>query len=229
MHALRRLSAAFLLCLLTAALAGVAAPASAAEGYTYWGYYQRADDGWAFSQKGANEVTPDDGTVEGWRFATTVGTQPRPPRTDLTFDEVCAGSEAGDGEKRVAVVLDYGVAEDAPDGEEPPTPEAQCAVVPEDANGQQVLDSVADVRVEDGLTCGINGYPAGACATTVKDATAPESEEPVEFTVPTDGSDAEAAADSSQEQSGAPWALVGVGALVAVLVVAGVIVARRRA
>lgn len=229
MHPLRRLVAVSVSCAFAAVCLGVAAaPASAEDGYTYWGYYQLVDGSWEFSQKGANEVTPDDGAVEGWRYATTVGSKTLPPRTDLGFDEVCGDTEAATSEKRVAVVLDYGVTDDAPDGEEPPAPEALCAVVPEDANGQQVLDSVADVRIDDGITCGINGYPSGVCATTVKDATVPSSEETVDFAVPADEGDTEAAAESSASDDGAPWALIGVGALLLVLLGAGALVARRR-
>lgn len=232
MRLLRRLAATTLAgclsCVAAVAALGItAAPAHAAEGYTYWGYYQLVDGAWQFAQKGPNARTPEGGTVEGWRHATTVGTSSRPPRTDLTFDEICADTEAAEGEKRVGVVLDYGTAEDARDGQQPPTPEAVCAVVPSDTNGAQVLASVADVRVEDGVTCGINGFPATGCSVTVKDASAPQSEPAVDFAVPASDDSGTAAGDTGSDD-GVSWGLVGAGALVLVLVGAGAMVARRR-
>ncbi|HET7326315.1 MAG TPA: SCO2322 family protein [Nocardioidaceae bacterium] len=230
MRLLRRLAAVSVCCAAATLSLGVAAgPAHAEPGYTYWGYYQLVDGEWQFAQKGAGELTPDDGDVEGWRYATTVGTTPRPPRTDLSFAEICADVEAADAEKRVGVVIDYGTAGDAPQGEEPPTPEALCAVVPDDANGQQVLSAVADVRVEGGLNCGINGFPASGCSLTIENATAPESEPTVEFAVPATDDSEPAAEQATAEDGGVSWGLVGAGVLVLALAAAGARLARRRA
>jgi len=232
MHLLRRLAAALLPCVAASVALGVgAAPAHAEDGYTYWGYYLKDGGDWEFAQKGPDALTPEDGAIEGWHFATTVGSQTRPPRTDLTFDEICADAEAAEGEKRVGVLLDYGTTADAAEGEEPPQPEADCAVVPADATGAQVLQSVADVRAEEGLTCAINGYPSTGCGVPVPDATAPATEENVDFAMPSgdSGDSADAAESSAESESGLNPSLIGVGALVLLLVVAGVLVARRRA
>jgi hypothetical protein len=141
-----------------------AAPASAAN-YRYWGYYQLTDGAWTFSQKGAAETNPADGSVEGWRWAITEesGTPPRHPRVTPTFDDVCGSAPAESGKKRVAVVLDYGRDVDG-DGTTPPDPVAECAVVPTAATGAEVLAAVATVRTGDGgLICGIDNYPASGC------------------------------------------------------------------
>jgi hypothetical protein len=141
-----------------------AAPASAAS-YQYWGYYQLTDGAWTFSQKGAAETNPTDGSVEGWRWAITEesGTPPRNPRVTPTFDEVCGSAAAESGKKRVGVVLDYGREADG-DGTRPPDPVAECAVVPTAATGAEVLAAVATVRTGDaGLICGIDNYPASGC------------------------------------------------------------------
>ncbi|HWI33432.1 MAG TPA: SCO2322 family protein [Lapillicoccus sp.] len=141
-----------------------AAPASAAS-YQYWGYYQLTDGAWTFSQKGAAETNPTDGSVEGWRWAITEesGTPPRNPRVTPTFDEVCGSAAAESGKKRVGVVLDYGRDVDG-DGTRPPDPVAECAVVPTAATGAEVLAAVATVRTGDaGLVCGIDNYPASGC------------------------------------------------------------------
>ncbi|MPZ94979.1 MAG: hypothetical protein GEU96_08710 [Propionibacteriales bacterium] len=230
MSLLRRIAA------LTAGIAftliTLASPAHAADGFTYWGYYHLADGAWVPADTGPDGFTPEDGSVEGWHFATTAEAPSRPPRTDASFDEVCKGTDAADGEKRVAVLVDFGVAEEAPDGDTPPDPEAYCAVAPADANGQQVLESVAEVRVDDGLTCGIDGYPTTACSVTVADATVPETEEPVEFALPAAATEETATKEAASESDGdsdAPWALIGVGALLVVMIAGGAVVAKRRA
>ncbi|HVD24065.1 MAG TPA: SCO2322 family protein [Lapillicoccus sp.] len=165
-HGARRASVLAGLGVLLALVAGLltAGPAQAAS-YQYWGYYQLTDATWTFSQKGAAETNPADGSVEGWRWAITEesGTPPRNPRVTPTFDEVCGSAAAESGKKRVGVVLDYGRDVDG-DGTTPPDPVAECAVVPTAATGAEVLAAVATVRTGDGgLVCGIDNYPASGC------------------------------------------------------------------
>lgn len=214
------------------------APAAHAEdGFKYWGYYQFDGGTWTAAQKGADAITPRDGSIEGWHFAVTTTQPNRPPRIDATFQDICAGSTAEQGEKRVAVAIDYGTDAEAPQGDQPPRPVAHCAIVPRDANGLQVLQSAAQVRVENGLACGIDGYPSSGCGTPVSDIEVPSNEEPVEFAMPDsaagqDGGSAEGdqqAASSTSENDGSPWPLVGVGAVVLVLAGGAVLLARRRA
>jgi hypothetical protein len=212
-----------------ATVVGLAAPAQADEGFQYWNYFHLEDGAWAFSQVGPADFTPEDGAVEGFRYGTSTVAQGIEPRADLQevgFDTVCADTEAAEGEKRVAVVVDYGV--DEGNGT-PPEPRAECAVVAEDASSQKVLDEVAEVRVESGMTCALDGYPATGCGVPVKDAEVPAQEETVAFALPSDGGDdagtSDAAADS--EESEVPWGLVGLGALV-VLIAAGAFAMSRR-
>jgi len=209
-----------------AACAGVvvlSAPAQAEDGYKYWGYYLYEDGRWVGATKGADSLTPEDGALEGWHFAVTTTKPDRPPRTDATFQDICAGTEAGQGEKRVAVALDYGTAAEADEGDQPPKPEAVCAVVRDEATGQQVLESVAQVRVEDGLTCAVNGYPAAGCGEPVSDVRIPQQEANVDFRMPAEGSQQSAATGEDM-----PWSLAGVGAVVVVLGGGAVLMARRR-
>ena len=219
---LRRSLTALLTSLLLAGVVPVAAASAYADtGYRYWGYFHWAEaDGWQFATKGPADYTPEDGSVEGWRFALNVGKTAREPRTDGNFSSICADTAAEDGQKRVAVVIDYGLPEDAPEGDEPPAPRGACAVVPTDANGAQVLQAVADVRLEKGLTCGIDGYPAGECAAEVKNASVPEQDEPVELQLP--GAEADADGDF-------PWAPVGVAVLALAIGAAAALTQRRRA
>jgi len=218
------------LLLATVALAGLAGPAQAEEGFQYWNYFHLENDAWAFSEVGPAEYQPEDGSVEGFRFGTSTVSQGIEPRADLAevnFDSVCADSDAAEGEKRVAVVLDYGTEEK--DQGAPPEPRAECAVVAQDASTQQVLEEVSDVRVESGMTCALDGYPASGCGVPVKDADVPTDEEPVAFALPSDDGGENGTSDAAVTSEGddMPWVLVGLGALVVLIAVATLLMSRR--
>lgn len=210
---------------LLAALTGVlalSAPAHAESGYKFWGYYHLTDGTWAASTKGADGYTPDDGAVEGFRYATTTQSDfDRPPRAMPSFADVCGGTQAADAQKRVAIVIDYGTTQDAPEDDAPPQAEAACAVVPSGASTQQALESVEPLRIEKGLICAVDGYPASGCAEQVKNASVPANEKPVDLAMPGEGAEPEA-------QNSAVLPLVGVGALVVLLGGGAAVVARRR-
>jgi hypothetical protein len=211
-----------------AALAGVvalSAPAQAESGYKFWGYYHLTGGKWVASTKGAGGYQPADGSVEGFRYATTTQSDfDRPPRAMPSFADICAGTQAAKGKKRVALVLDYGTTQDAPEGDTPPQAEAECAVVPAGASTQQALESVKPLRIEKGLICAIDGYPSAGCAEQVKNVTVPATEKPVHLAMP--GQSSESADADSQNSAVLP--LVGVGALVVLLGGGAVMVSRRR-
>ena len=197
---------------------GLAAPASA-EAFRYWGYYTSDGDTWTFASAGPADTVPADGSVEGWRFAVTGEESVRYPRAVPDVDVLCAGVEAGDGDKRVGVVLDYGTAEDAPDGESVPAARGACAVVPADATGADVLAEVAELRLGDGgFVCGVDGYPASGCGDPVEGEAPSGDEQPVTLEL--------AGSDDAGSVSWLP-VVVGVGAVAAVGAVA-VVLARRR-
>lgn len=212
-------------------LPGLSGTAHAADGFRYWNYFHLQNGSWEFAKTGAAEFVPEDRSVEGYRYGTSTTAKGITPRADLdevTFEAICAEEEAADGEKRVGVLLDYGVASDADRGETPPAPRGACAVVPEDANGQQVLQSVADVRIEKSLTCGLDGYPVKTCSSTVPNAQVPQ-EQPVAFDLPA-SEDTQAASDPAEDGStdtGLLWPLVGIG-LVIVLIAAVTLAMNRR-
>ncbi|MEV6973365.1 SCO2322 family protein [Kitasatospora sp. NPDC093806] len=143
-----------------------AAPAQAA-GYRYWSFWRWTDGGWAYQQQGPAVHVPADGAVEGWRFAVSPdgGRDAARPGTAGDFGTVCAATPAEGGRKRVAVVLDFGGAADAPGGETPPDPRTACAVVPVRASSAEVLATVAPPLRYDGngLLCAIAGYPRAGC------------------------------------------------------------------
>jgi hypothetical protein len=205
-------------------------PAAQAQGdvFRFWGYYQWTDGAWAFAPVGSAETNPTDGAVEGWRYA-VAGAEPRVPRAEGDFELICGSTEAADGQKRVAVVIDFGSAADSEDGSEPPAPRGACAVVAEDATGSDVLNEAAgDVRLdESGLICGIAGYPAQGCGGPVDTPAPTGPEEQVELTLPAAESEGEAVAadepDSQDEDSGVPVGLlVGIGIVAVVGVAAAV-------
>lgn len=147
---------------------GWAAPAEATS-YRFWAYWLGTDDGWSFSGQGASRV-PADGTVDGWRFAVSEASSSTiPPRHTPSFARICGSTEAVDGSKRVGVVVDFGTAADAPDGESPPAMVTACVVAEPGANGYDVLTEVVQIRTDAGLICGMDGYPAAECGSPVAD------------------------------------------------------------
>jgi hypothetical protein len=228
-----RVEAAVLTLLLSVLLLGAGAgSARAADGYKYWNYFHVTAGKYVFATTGPADFIPKDGSVEAYRYglsSTAKGLTPRASATTYTIDDICADRQAGAGEKRVGVLLDYGTRADAGRGETPPAPRAACAVVPTKANGQQVLDAVAKVRMDKQLLCGIDGYPVKTCSVTVKHPPAPTREAPVDFALPTSRSDgADRQSSSSDSGGGVPWPLVGVVAAVVVIGGAGLALGRRR-
>ncbi|WP_368662679.1 SCO2322 family protein [Kitasatospora sp. NA04385] len=154
-----------------AALLGPAAGTSAAAEYRYWSFWKGGTDGWAYQQVGPAGNVPADGAVDGWRFVLSPdGGQetPRPgPAPD--FASVCRDTAPDGGHKRVAVVLDFGTAQDAPNGEQPPAARSVCASVPTAANSAEVLAAVAaPLRYDSGaMLCAIAGYPHAGCGEQV--------------------------------------------------------------
>lgn len=143
--------------------------ASQAAAYRYWSYWLGADSGWTFANVGPAFRSPADGAVEGWRFSVSGVEGNHAPSFAADFDAVCGDTAPQDGHKRVAVVVDPGLAADAAEGEQPPGAWAMCVVAGLRATGYDVLRAAATVRAERGLICGIGGYPARGCADVIAD------------------------------------------------------------
>jgi hypothetical protein len=186
-----------------------AAPASA-DTTAFWGYWQASGSDWAFAKTGPASAHPKEGAVEGWRFARSSGDTGTPPRAEPSFATICGSTEAGAGDKRVAVVLDYGDQADAPAGATPPAAKTSCAVVPKSATGSDVLAKVAAPKTDkSGLICAIDAF--GPCAAAAPPA-APSSS---------------AAPAAKKKDAGSKVLSVGIG-LVLVLAAGGSMVALRR-
>ena len=198
---LRRGAIGLLLAVVFAPLFG--AGTAYAESYQFWGYYNWSKDSWELAQTGPADVTPKDGDVDGWRFAIGMD-EPRPPRADGDFDAICGQTEPESGRKRVAVVLDYGIAKEAPKADEAPQPRGECAVVPAQASSEQVLSQVAEVRAEQGLTCGVDGYPSTGCGDAAEpaDVTLPEPKVQLQLPDADSGSGERSGRTGDSEQPG---------------------------
>ena len=217
----RRIGALFSVLLFAFVLVASTSGTAHADGFKYWNYFHVKGGKYAFATTGPSGFKPPNGSVEAYRYglsSTAAGLPPRVAATTYTIDDLCANTKAKSGQKRVGVLIDYGTAADAANGAKPPKPRGDCAVVPTAATGQQVLDAVADVRVEKQLVCGIDGYPVSGCSVTVKNPPPAAAQKNVAFTLPPAATSGDSQADKSANDSGVPWTLVGV---VAALVVIG--------
>lgn len=160
---------AVLLALLTGLCLAAASPAHAT-GYRYWSFWDRTGTAWTYATQGPATSVPSDGDVQGFRFAVSEdsgdATKPRGP---ASFTAICGDTPVRDGRKRVALVLDFGTAADAPSGQTPPASRTRCASVRRDATTAEALASVAKPLRYDtnALLCAISGYPRTGCGEPV--------------------------------------------------------------
>ncbi|MFJ3652278.1 SCO2322 family protein [Streptomyces nigra] len=155
-----------------------AAQAAQATGYRYWSFWDRDGGSWSYASLGPSLSRPDDGDVQGFRFAVSEDSQDATrPRGAAEFAVICARTAARDGKKRVALVLDFGTAADAPSGERPPARRTVCARVAPDATTADALAAVAGPLRYDSnaLLCAIDGYPRKGCGEQVASGEKPEA------------------------------------------------------
>ncbi|MFE9168169.1 SCO2322 family protein [Streptomyces kebangsaanensis] len=216
----RVLSALALAAFLTAA--GIGAGQAQAAGYRYWSFWDRDGGNWAYATEGPSTARPSDGDVQGFRFSVSEDSQDASkPRGTADFGAVCGKTPAREGDKRVALVLDFGTRADAPAGETPPAPRTACARVPADATTAEALASVAGPLRYDtnALLCAISGYPQKGCGEQVATGKSPAGEDE-EGKSPAEG--------KSESGTGPSVGLLAGGAAVLVLGAAAVWQARRR-
>ncbi|MFC8067709.1 SCO2322 family protein [Streptomyces sp. NPDC057293] len=200
-------------------LIGSAGQAQAA-GYRYWSFWDRDGDQWVYATQGPSLTRPSDGDVQGFRFAVSADSDDAAkPRGAADFASICAKTPAEDGSKRVALVLDFGTAADAPSGETPPARRTACARVAPDATTADALADVAGpLRYNtSALLCAIGGYPKSGCGEQVSREAGPTA---------TESPDRRAAQDDDAD--GPSVGLIAGIAVVAVLAGATAWQARRR-
>ena len=214
----------------------VFSPVARAEtGYRYWTFWTVSNGQWVFSQVGPAGTAPVDGDVQAWRFAVAANASgsTSQPRTDPSraFERICGSVQQPDGQIRVAMVIDPGVAGDAPAGQSPPPALGACAVIDESKSGADALMAVATPRVQSGLVCGIDSYPTGECAIAI-DTTA-ASIAVVEVTdvlvAPSTAVSESAIAAVPAAADGSPVPLIAVGVVIALGLVGAWVLQRRRA
>jgi hypothetical protein len=155
---------------LALALALTATGQAHATGYRYWSFWDRDAGHWTYATQGPATARPADGDVQGFRFSVSEDSgDASKPRGTASFAVICARTPAQEGSKRVALVLDFGTAADAPSGETPPARRTACARVPADATTADALASVAKPLRYDtnALLCAIAGYPQQGCGEAV--------------------------------------------------------------
>jgi hypothetical protein len=156
--------------LATLLIALTAAAQAHATGYRYWSFWDRDGGHWTYATQGPATARPSDGAVQGFRFSVSEDSgDATKPRGTTSFAAICARTPARDGMKRVALVIDFGTAADAPSGETPPARRTACARIPEDATTADALASVAKPLRYDtnALLCAIVGYPHTGCGEPV--------------------------------------------------------------
>ncbi|MEU1190106.1 SCO2322 family protein [Streptomyces sp. NPDC005859] len=225
-----RRCAALVLAALLLSLTGAVQSAQAA-GYRYWSFWDRTGDGWTYATQGPSTARPVDGDVQGFRFAVSADSQDASrPRGAASFAAICAKTPARDGTKRVALVIDFGTAADAPGGEAPPSPSPRtaCARVSPDATTAEALAAVAKPLRYDAnaLLCAIAGYPATGCGEQVSGQASGQASEPASG--PASGAQQPTSAEQPEKDGGPSVGLYAGAGAVAVLGAAAVWQARRR-
>ncbi|WEO97700.1 SCO2322 family protein [Streptomyces sp. FXJ1.172] len=199
-----------------------AATQAHATGYRYWSFWERTGGQWTYATTGPSGVQPDDGAVEGFRFAVSADSADASrPRGAADFGTICASTPARSGTKRVAFVLDFGTPADAPSGETPPARRTACARVSGDATTAEALAAVArPLRYDtNALLCAIAGYPRTGCGEQV----------PAGKRASAAGKDAKDAKEGNGGSGGGPSLGLPIGAgVVALLAGAAVWQSRRR-
>ncbi|MFC8658934.1 SCO2322 family protein [Streptomyces parvus] len=218
-----------LLAALVAASAVLLGAGSAqAAGYRYWSFWEGNGKNWEYATQGPSLLRPDDGTVQGFRFAVSEDSgDADQPRRAPDFGAICADTPAEDGKKRVALVIDPGTTTDAPDGEKPPALRTACAQVAPDASSAEALAAVAKpLRYDDSaMLCAISGYPKTGCGEQVSGDSG--SAKPSEPTKTTGDQDKDTDEEGDGGSGPSVGLLVGIGAVL-LLGIAAVVQARRR-
>jgi hypothetical protein len=206
----------------------IMAPGAAqASTYRFWNFWTAEDGVWAYSQLGPASTVPPDGSVQGWVFAATdAASASVAPNLDPkeAFDAACANTPAQTDKKRVAIVIDPGAIEIAPVGQTPPALSSVCAVASVGAQGYELLNSVTELRTDNGFICAINSYPAMECSAEFEPQPISTSEEVVQDQVLTDSFEA---LPPQPEQSNA-LAPISSALVIGLLAVAGFYYWRRR-
>ena len=97
--------------------------------------------------------------------------------------------------------------------------------------GAAVLAAAAQVRIEKGLTCGIDGFPAAGCGDPVKNVSVPAKDDPVQLQIAAPVGSSAPVALSSNDAGGndsSAWKTIVPVAIIVLLLTGGALVITRR-
>ena len=213
------------------ALSVVTLPAEGATAYRYWSYWnaEPSSTEWQYATEGSGTHIPSDGAVEGWRFGVAGEATRTQPSVIADFPSICGEVDAPAQGKRVAVVIDPGNPTEAPEGEAPGSVMTECVVTDDGSTGLQILQTIANVRMDAGFVCGLNGYPERECAPLVDNpevSTMPASASSSQKDIPASTTSSSQASDA-RVASGTPL-ITAVGISILALVGFGIWRHRRR-
>jgi hypothetical protein len=146
--------------------------ANAESAWRYWSYWQLNDGVWEMAMTGAADVKAEDGQVQGWRYI-TAGidiSEEFAPRTEETFESICADVDAKDGVARVALVVDFGDSADysnPTDADSVPSTKTTCVEINAGDPSSLILSSGFETREESGMVCGVVNLPSSGCGEEV--------------------------------------------------------------
>ena len=149
--------------------------------FRFWSLWTAPDGIWRQAQGNPDVLDVPARSVLAWVFVRSSGDvkATKAPETVARYDELCPQETGGRGTP-VAVVIDYGSTSDAPVGETPPSDRVACVAVSGPVTPSSALAAAAEIRAgEEGLICGIDGYPSTECA-----ALAVTTADPVESSDP---------------------------------------------
>jgi hypothetical protein len=147
-----------------------------AESFTYWSLWVEADGKWAPSQQGASELEVTDQSVLGAKYLESEVelTTSDAPEIRPDYATLCPDLPAAEGQVRVAVILEYGGADLAPEGTNPPGNTTECVTIPEPVTASVALENADSVTADSaGFITAINGYPEGASGASVTPSAVP--------------------------------------------------------
>ena len=164
---LKKVIPILLLALSIGSLGNPIANAASDTGYRYWGYYQAkpGESKWTTAMTGPTVNIPD-GSVEGFAF-TFAGDviNTGAPKATPNFESICGGTAAVAGNKRIALVVEFGPKVIAPKGEKAPKAFSKCVVVAKKATGFDVLSKATKIKSNaSGLICSIAAFPKNECS-----------------------------------------------------------------
>jgi len=228
-----RLGQLFLAIFVALGMTGALSFAAQAADFRYWSFWIVQDASWALPQQAPEERQLSDMDVDGWHFGVWGDDGGESPRALPSFQTLCpslAAATPNPAVIRAAVVIDPGVATDAPTGDLPGAIRTVCLSLPVKSTSLAALNRAAQtVRRENNVLCAIDNYPRTECAPQIGGITPPPATTSESVTPSASASASDSASPSvTESQQKSSWAKVSpilLGTLGSLLLVGGVVLA----